>query len=447
MGNVLTCHCGSGKDALSEVVIQDPADHISDMEKQWMTILANPKQLIDVAASKRSPFKFERVDTKGSVQVNIGTTAVALPDADTSFGKKFASMVDTVQDLCVKYLPEVCRRQTVPHMSIGSIILDRPSPSAFNEVVKKRTGLLAQVKAELDTSKPAPRAKIQTLKINPDGSVTFQLEQDPQQDVVISAIELEAALRKVPTCVDENVMTAELGKFKKNPDGSYNVSRLQQIRLALGGLGCDIKGMFPAGHMVVVNLVDTEKIKQVPKETLAELWGKCHKAWAPLAGEWFELSKIVCLCYVERSLNAGNCVLAPAPGSQPVAFPEHNTTAQALLHGLFTAEPNGDVLIDVDCFADRLADRGTTQWQTLRGELNELAANQFECICTKSVFDVFDSNGSGEIEVSELKHVMKQLGEHLMDEELTAMLKAADYDGCKGVTYSELVKIMNQRHC
>merc|ERR1712232_330521 len=156
----------------------------------------------------------------------------------------------------------------------------------------------------------------------------------------------------------------ERRKFKKNDDGTYTVSRFQQIRLALGALGSDIKAMWPSGHMVVVNLVDPSAMAEVPHNKLNELWTRCYKAWSPLKGEWFEFRKVNCVCYVERSLNEGSVVLAPDLGMLPKAFPETNKTAQLLLGGIFTATVGGDVLIDIANFEARRQDRGQGEWQS-----------------------------------------------------------------------------------
>lgn len=44
-------------------------------------------------------------------------------------------------------------------------------------------------------------------------------------------------------------------------------------------------------------------------------------------------------------------------------------------------------------------------------------------------FKVFDKNGDGVISVSELRHVMNNLGERLTDRELQQMFRNADQDG------------------
>jgi len=426
------------------------ACHMSAMRQQWDKVLANPERVANTAASKRSPFKFNRANSAGEIDVNIGISSVALPDETSDFGKRYLAAIDSVQDLCKEYLHGACKRQTVPHMSIGSVLLDKDSPQEYNDEVSKRTGLISQVKAELDGANPPIRAKIQTLKINPDGCVTFQLDHDPSQDTNMAEADLDAALEKIPTCKGD-AAAGEKKRFKKNDDGTFVVSRFQQVRLALGALGCEIKGMYSSGHMVVVNLVDTKLMEAIPREKQDELWSKCHAAWSPLLGEWFELSQSKCLCYVERSLNEGSVVVAPALGSQPKAFPESNASAQTLLGGIFTANDKGDVLIDLEKFQARASDKGKSTLQSFQGEIREKAENMTGAHNMMGMhseeqllacFKVFDSDGSGFISTSELSKVMESLGEKVSDEELAEIVKAADKDGSGSINYKEFAHVM-----
>lgn len=47
----------------------------------------------------------------------------------------------------------------------------------------------------------------------------------------------------------------------------------------------------------------------------------------------------------------------------------------------------------------------------------------------REIFNVFDRDGSGTINSSELRHVMKTIGENLTDEEIDDLIKEADVDG------------------
>merc|ERR1719440_1700074 len=131
--------------------------------------------------------------------------------------------------------------------------------------------------------------------------------------------------------------------------------------------------MWPSGHMVVVNLVDPKIMAEIPASSLESLFEKCHAAFSPLLGEWFELKRIACLCYIERSLNEGCVVEAPLPGEQPKAFPTSSESAQALLGGIFVSNSCGDVLIDIEKFRARCKDKATGQWLSFGAEVREMA--------------------------------------------------------------------------
>lgn len=47
----------------------------------------------------------------------------------------------------------------------------------------------------------------------------------------------------------------------------------------------------------------------------------------------------------------------------------------------------------------------------------------------REIFDVFDRDGSGTINSSELRHVMKAIGENLTDAEIDELIREADVDG------------------
>jgi len=53
----------------------------------------------------------------------------------------------------------------------------------------------------------------------------------------------------------------------------------------------------------------------------------------------------------------------------------------------------------------------------------------------REAFRVFDKDGNGFIDASELKHVMTNLGEKLTDDELQEMIKEADTNGDGQVDY------------
>jgi calmodulin len=57
----------------------------------------------------------------------------------------------------------------------------------------------------------------------------------------------------------------------------------------------------------------------------------------------------------------------------------------------------------------------------------------------REAFKVFDKNGDGFIESSELRQVMQSLGEKLTEEEVEDMIREADADGDGRVNYQEFV--------
>jgi len=60
----------------------------------------------------------------------------------------------------------------------------------------------------------------------------------------------------------------------------------------------------------------------------------------------------------------------------------------------------------------------------------------------KEAFQAFDIDGSQGITAAELKHVMKNLGEKMTDEEVDEMIREGDIDGDKEMNYIEFVKMM-----
>lgn len=60
----------------------------------------------------------------------------------------------------------------------------------------------------------------------------------------------------------------------------------------------------------------------------------------------------------------------------------------------------------------------------------------------KQAFDVFDADGNGYIDKSELGEVLRQLGEEVDEEQLNDMMKAADSNNDGKIDYQEFVKMM-----
>ena len=70
---------------------------------------------------------------------------------------------------------------------------------------------------------------------------------------------------------------------------------------------------------------------------------------------------------------------------------------------------------------------------------NELVDSEEELI---EAFKVFDRDGNGFIRAAKLRHVMTNLGEKLMDEEVDEMIREANDDGDGQINYEEFVKMM-----
>jgi len=59
-------------------------------------------------------------------------------------------------------------------------------------------------------------------------------------------------------------------------------------------------------------------------------------------------------------------------------------------------------------------------------------------------FQVFDPDNKGVVAAAELKHVCKELGETLTDEEIDEMIKEADTKGDGNINYKQFIKFMMQ---
>jgi len=97
-------------------------------------------------------------------------------------------------------------------------------------------------------------------------------------------------------------------------------------------------------------------------------------------------------------------------------------TEAELLDMINEVDADGDGTIDFDEFLEMMA-------QKMKGLDDEEEI--------KEAFKVFDKNGDGFIEASELRQVMQSLGEKLTEEEVEDMIKEADVDGDGRVNYQE----------
>ncbi|KAK0609033.1 Calmodulin [Lasiodiplodia hormozganensis] len=62
----------------------------------------------------------------------------------------------------------------------------------------------------------------------------------------------------------------------------------------------------------------------------------------------------------------------------------------------------------------------------------------------REIFNVFDRDGSGTINSSELRHVMKAIGENLTDAEIDDLIKEADVDGNGTIDYEEFARFFKK---
>jgi Ca2+-binding EF-hand superfamily protein len=77
--------------------------------------------------------------------------------------------------------------------------------------------------------------------------------------------------------------------------------------------------------------------------------------------------------------------------------------------------------------------------------MSEVDENQVEQEI-KEIFDYFDQDGSGSIDLEELKECLKCLGENFVDEEINDMIAAMDVDGDGTINYTEFLKEMRKRY-
>ncbi|OWF56432.1 calmodulin-like [Mizuhopecten yessoensis] len=60
-------------------------------------------------------------------------------------------------------------------------------------------------------------------------------------------------------------------------------------------------------------------------------------------------------------------------------------------------------------------------------------------------FKAMDQNGDGVISASELRQVLKSMGENINDKDIGDMMKAADMDGDGKINYVEFIQMMKNR--
>ena len=95
------------------------------------------------------------------------------------------------------------------------------------------------------------------------------------------------------------------------------------------------------------------------------------------------------------------------------------------------ADTDGNGSIDLHEFISMMKKKKNTN--ELKEEEREMA----------EAFRVFDADGDGYVTAEELRQVMERLGESLTNDEVKAMILAADMDGDGRVDFGEFVKLMH----
>mmetsp|Transcript_404 Transcript_404/g.933 ORF Transcript_404/g.933 Transcript_404/m.933 type:complete len:151 (-) Transcript_404:282-734(-) len=105
-----------------------------------------------------------------------------------------------------------------------------------------------------------------------------------------------------------------------------------------------------------------------------------------------------------------------------------NPTEKELLQMIRSVDDNGDNEIDFEEFLILMSSKKPSKEDPDK-ELRD-------------AFAVFDADGSGSISRSELKKLMKNLGQSLSDAELDAMMDEVDTDGNGEIDFSEFKSMM-----
>ena len=110
---------------------------------------------------------------------------------------------------------------------------------------------------------------------------------------------------------------------------------------------------------------------------------------------------------------------------QSLGFEAKNATVYSMIRDL-----SGEDQVDFDTFLDMLTAKvGDTD---SREDINK-------------VFNLFDVDGKGRINLRDLKRVAKELGESMSDAELLEMVERADRDGDSEITQDDFFLIMTRK--
>ncbi|KAL1484242.1 hypothetical protein MTO96_032688 [Rhipicephalus appendiculatus] len=96
-----------------------------------------------------------------------------------------------------------------------------------------------------------------------------------------------------------------------------------------------------------------------------------------------------------------------------------------------------DMIAEVDTDGD-----GTVDFREFLAMMTKKSRSADTVDEIREAFRVFDRDGNGYINATELRHVMTTLGEKLTDEEVDDMMRVADKDGDGRINYEEFVALM-----
>jgi calmodulin len=102
-----------------------------------------------------------------------------------------------------------------------------------------------------------------------------------------------------------------------------------------------------------------------------------------------------------------------------------------------TAAELNDMMAEVDTDGNGDIDFDEFVTMMARQALYEDSSQELQ-----DAFNVFDIDRNGSICGQEIKTIMKQLGQHLEDDEVDLIISEADNDGNGNIDYDEFVKIM-----
>jgi len=86
--------------------------------------------------------------------------------------------------------------------------------------------------------------------------------------------------------------------------------------------------------------------------------------------------------------------------------------------------------------------RGVIKWESFKILFERKVQEDEDERELRSAFRVLDKNNQGEIDVEDLRWILRSLGDDLTDEEIQDMINETDTDGSGTVDYEEFSKLM-----